>query len=319
MADKYDKKIILLSGLAGVLTLIYAGTLLFDPETVNARKAAYAWLSPKLADQADSITLSGSEGTVTLSRKNGVWLVSRNNAEYPAKQLRIGDVLRILTAKGQYPIRGTSGASLERFGLTEETGSRILVRGGGSSYPLLDLLIGKADSTGREMYLRRNGENEVRSGEDTLSSYVDGSLTAWLDLRLFPEDLQAGEVQRVTAYAPPAENETAPPALVLARQDGGWTVTGVLNPDAQKAESYVRALLEAEGEDFIDGESLFPSEGSGKILLELGNGRTITVKTGISGAQNRRTAEVEGVPFRYALAEWTATRLFRDAAYFAEK
>ncbi|MDR0562455.1 MAG: DUF4340 domain-containing protein [Spirochaetaceae bacterium] len=315
--NRYDRYIRILSGVVGVLAAIYGAALLFDPETVNARNASFTWLEKKQADQADRIELSGAEGAVTLVRKEGVWFSSRNNTEYPAKQMRINDFLNILTAKGRYPVRGTSAASFERFGLAEGKASRAVIRGGLSEHPLLDLLIGGTDGAGREIYLRSSGGTEVRSGEDKISAYIDGSPTAWFDLRLFPESLQAESVQRLTVYAPPSEEEPAPAPLVFARQDGGWTVTGVPEADTQRVESYIRSILEAEGADFLEDTRI--GDRAGSLLLELGNGQTRAVRIGSLTESNQRNAEVEGSSFKYVLAEWTVNRLFRNGSYFARQ
>ncbi|MDR0524697.1 MAG: DUF4340 domain-containing protein [Spirochaetaceae bacterium] len=312
MADKYNKRIAILSGILGVLALTYTATLVLDPETVNARNALFTWLDKKYADQADRIELSGADGMTTLVRHNDVWFVSRNDTEYPAKQDRIKDFLKILTGKGRYPVRGTAAASLERFGLAEKTASRAVIRGGGSA-ALLDLLVGDSDSAGREVYLRKNGENEVRSGEDKLSSYIDSPTPAWLDLRLFPESLSAESVQRVTVYS--LEGPGGPPQ-VLTREGATWTITGIQNPDPQRVESYIRSILEAVGEDFLD-ENVpdLPPEPAG-IALELGNGQTRRISVGPLLESNRRMAEVAGSSFKYLLAEWTVNRLFRNDSYF---
>ncbi|MDR2536048.1 MAG: DUF4340 domain-containing protein [Treponema sp.] len=316
-SNRYNRSIMLLSGVAGVLVLIYAGTLIFDPEQMNARKGSFRLLEPAWAEQADRIELSssGAEEKVILIQKDKVWFVSRDNTEYPAKQLRIEDFLTMLSAKGNYPVRGTAAASHERLGLTADTASRIVIRGGPATYPLLDVLLGKEDSTGQEIYLRKNGETEVRSVEDRLSSYVDSPQTSWFDLRLFPKErrpeLTIKSVQRVTVNAPSSE------PFVLTRHEGSWTITGAagINIDNQQVESYIRAVLEAEAEDFFASQDPQPPH-EGQILLELGTGQTLAVKVSPVLGSNQRGAEVEGSPYRYVLAEWTLTRLFRDSSYF---
>ncbi|MDR2397329.1 MAG: DUF4340 domain-containing protein, partial [Spirochaetaceae bacterium] len=231
----YKKKVLLLTVLVGVLGLLYAGTWIFEPERVQSRSAAWQWLDPKRLDEIDRIELSGSSADpLTLLRQEGRWWVSRSDGAYPAKEGRIEDFLRLLSTKGSYPLRGTEKASHERLGLTEESASRIVLRGGAGAVPLLDLLVGSRDPTGREVYLRRQDQNEVRSGADTLSSsYLTGSRTAWYDLRLFPEtDKGVDSVQRLTVY-PPAEvvpegeeARTPEPSFTLSRAEGGWIVAG---------------------------------------------------------------------------------------------
>ncbi|MDR3167380.1 MAG: DUF4340 domain-containing protein [Treponema sp.] len=327
----YKTKIRVLLGLIGVLSLIYALSFIFDTDRIGGRNAAYVWLDPQWQEQIDGLEITGSAGgeRVILVRRGEKWFVFSEGEEYPARQTRIEDFLRLLSGRYNYPVRGSSPASYERLALTEETASRIVVRGG-AGVPLLDLLIGREDSTGSEVYLRRNNRNEVRSGEDRFSPYLTGSPTAWYNLRLFPdEQLSPESVQRLTVTAPvpreaPGEDASAedpalvPASLVFTRNGdaGGWTLGSDAIPDKQQVEIYVRAILDAEGEDIIS-----PSEGAelplnaGRIILELGDGSVRTIRVG-SGDSDRLCAAVSSSPYVYALADWMVERIFRDAAYF---
>ncbi|MDR3115545.1 MAG: DUF4340 domain-containing protein [Treponema sp.] len=329
----YKKKVLFLSCLVGVLGLLYAGTWIFEPERVHSRNAAFQWLDPKRLDEIDRIELSGSGDPLTLVRKERNWFVSRDDGDYPAKHGRIEEFLRILSAKGSYPVRGTEAASHERLGLTEATASRILLRGGAAAYPVLDLLVGSRDPMGREVYLRKQDQQEVRSGTDSLSGYISGSRTAWYNLRLFPEadnpDLGVDSVQRLTVYALPVPDEEVPESgeprlpdlpFTLSRSEGGWIIEGasVNALDSQRIEAYIRSIIEAEGEDFIPAPSGIQEDGfnQARIVLELGNGLSRSIRIGSVLESNRREAIVSDTPFVYALAEWTLNRIFRRASYF---
>ncbi|MDR2186265.1 MAG: DUF4340 domain-containing protein [Treponema sp.] len=313
----YKKKLILLSGLTALLALIYAAALIFDPERVNARNAAFVWLDAEGADRADSIVISRQgEEIVVLTRKNGLWFVPAEGIDLPAKQARVEDLFRILSSRGAYPLRASSAASHERLGLTEEAASRIIIRGGAGAYPLLDLLAGDQDTAGREIYLRKQGENDVRSGDTRIASYVNGAANSWYDLRLFPENsggtVDAGMVQRLSVDYP---GGTAEP-MTLSRSGTGWTV-GSLPADTQRVESYIRAVLDAEGENFLPAQDS-PVFNEGRISLELGDGTNRIIRCGpLDEEGKRRSAQVTGSPYVYQLAEWTLSRLFREASYFA--
>jgi hypothetical protein len=227
----YNRKVLILSIIVAALALIYAGTLVLTPERLNSRNAAYTWLEPKWAEQADRIEISGEGGTLTLVRRNALWYVETEGEEYPAKQGRVADLLRLLTSRGAYPLRGSAVSSHERLGVGENA-SRIVVRGGAGTAPLLDLLAGGGDATGREVYLRKSGQNDVRSGEDQFTVYLSPSPSAWYNLRLFPQEgadgaLSLDMVQRVTAIAPPPSGEVGGPpprlwSLPGAVQGGPW-------------------------------------------------------------------------------------------------
>ncbi|MDR1986737.1 MAG: DUF4340 domain-containing protein [Treponema sp.] len=330
----YKKKALFLSCLVGALALVYAGTWVFEPERVNSRNAAFQWLDPKGLDAIDRIELSsGSGDPLTLVRKDTRWFVSRDDGDYPAKQGRIEEFLRILSTKGSYPVRGTETASHERLGLTEAAASRILIRGGAAAYPMLDLLVGSRDPTGREVYLRKQDQAEVRSGNDALSGYISSARTSWYDLRLFPETenpgLEVDSVQRLTVYplaasaeesAESGEQRAPEPPFSLSRSEGTWIIEGasVNALDNQRIESYIRSIVDAEGEDFMPApEGIQENEFiQGRIVLELGNGLSRTIRIGPALESNQRKAIVSDTPFVYALAEWTINRIFRDASYF---
>jgi hypothetical protein len=352
---RYKQKLLSLVILTGLLALIYGAALIFSPERMSARSAAYVWLESRFVDQADRIELTREE-TIVLLRRNALWYVEHEGVEYPARQSRVEDLLRLLSTRDLYPLRGSAASSHEALGLGAAA-SRIVLRGGAGNFPLLDLLIGGRDAAGQDVYLRKSGQDEVRSGDDRFSGYLAGSRSAWYNLRLFPADgpsaLTPDMVQRITVI-PPAEDlsgtglgETLPGAapaeaapfgaapLVLSRSAGGWAgAVGALGDnvdlganaalDVPRVDYYLRGILDAEAEDYttlLKAED--PVFNEGRILLDLGDGSSRTIRFGpmvpyesAGSTLSRRTAVVSGSPHVYILAEWTVNRIIRDAAYF---
>jgi hypothetical protein len=321
----YKQKLIVLSGLAGLLALVYALTLVFEPERAGRRNAAFTWIEPKIIAQVEGIRVSGPSEAVELEKKNGAWRVLYNGAEYPARQLRVEDFLGLLSKRAAYPVRASTQAAQERLGLTEETASRIALSAASGS-PLLDLLVGQGDQTGREVYLRKAGQNEIRSGEDLFSGYISGARTSWYNLRLFPESeggaLEVDAVQRLTVYPPAggdAESSSAGEPRIFSRSGNGWTISGIeaVDPDTAKVDSYIRGILNIEGDDF--SESVTPEDpvfAGARLVLELGDGGIHTLRLGTADESNRRPAVVSGSPYVYSLAGWAVDRLFRDGPSF---
>jgi hypothetical protein len=327
----------ILSAIIAALAVAYAASLVFDPDRVSARDAAYAWLDAKSVPQVDGIELKSANGVVALVRKNAAWFVIFDGQDYPAKEQRVEDLLALLSKKDSYPVRGVEAASHERLGLLEDNAARITARGGVTTF--LDLLVGSTDASGNDVYLRKAGKNEARSGALSISNYVSSAKTAWYNLRLFPETerLAVDGVQRVIVTLPPADDAegglpadsadaadalavpAAPVTLTFARADAGWTVNGQ-EADAPKVESYVRAILDAEGDDFVAGEtaadSSAPSFNEGRIVLELGDGTSRVISVGAKLDSNKRNASVSGSPYVYSLADWVAQRLFRAEPEF---
>jgi hypothetical protein len=306
----YKKKLAFLSGLVIVLALAYILTIIFDPERQGTRSSAYAWIDSNTLDKADKIEIAGSRDTTVLSRKNNLWVISENGVDYPVKQSRVGDLFQTLSLRNNFPLRSTSASAMERLGLAEGRASRITVRGG-AGLPLLDLLIGFADAPGSEVYLRKANQNEARSGEDVFSLYTESSKNSWYDLRLF-SGLNISSVQRVRVN--PLPEGGAPYALT--RADNGWQLSDSLSAvETSKAESWIRAIIDAEAESFASSADT-DDFNEGSIILELGDGTTRELRLGVSGEEKRRNASLTNSPFVYSLAEWTISRIFRDASYW---
>jgi hypothetical protein len=344
-AMTYNKKVLVLSIIVGALALIYAGTWVLSPERLNSQASAYVWLEREWLEKVDRLEITNEGEIITLVRKNNQWYAYADanayeesgdpasaSLEVPAKQGRVDDFLRLFSTRAAYPLRGNSPSAHERLGVGENAASRIILRGG-AGVPLLDLLIGNSDATGREVYLRKSSQNEVRSGEDNFSTYLSSSRSSWYNLALFPQDGPSAPaldmVQRVTVIAPPSGDEGDAPAnpLVISRSAAGWIVEGVAaeSLDLSLIEPYIRSILDAEGEDFIPAmradDNVF---NQGRILLEMGDGTSRTIRLGplVPAGENqpaRRSAVVSGTVYVYALTEWTAGRIFRDAAYFEKR
>jgi hypothetical protein len=299
----YKKKVTILSAVVVVLALIYILTFVFDPE--NRRSAAFAWLDPSLLNMTDGLEISSSESRAVLKRKNDAWFVADETGEFPAKQDRVEDLFALLKRKESYQVRASSPESIERLGLTEESASRIIVRGG-AGLPLLDLLIGGADALGREVYLRRAGWNQIYSAEDDYSFFTELTPRSWYDLRLFPP-ASVDSVQQVEISFPDE-------AYILRRSGRGWIIPGKEDAvDAIKVEAILRLLLEAEADNFGINA---PETVEGSVTIQFGNGSTRTLQAGALTEQNNRYATVSGSSYFYVLTERTFNDLFRASSFF---
>jgi hypothetical protein len=311
----YKKRLIYLLSLIGALALVYLASFVFDPELAGTRNASYVWLDSKLAGRTARIVIGweddGADGdTVELVKKSGQWFVLRNNTEYPARQLRIEDFTGIFTSRKAWPVRSSSVSSHEKLGVGANSAARITLYGENST--LLDILLGSEDVTGREIYLRKYGQNEVRSGENLFASYITGSASAWYNLKLIPESedgkVAVDSVQRLSVYSPQG-------AQVFSRKNRMWTVSGLelADPDQPSIDSYVKAVLNLEGDDFSDSiASSDPQFSYGSLVLELGNGGVKTIRITDADESGRRFARVDGLDYVYSLAPWAAQRLFKN-------
>jgi len=316
----YNKKFTVLSGIIAALAVMYILTIIFDPERRGARSAAYSWLAPGQHDKITGITISTAEGVITLVRNGGKWFASYDGKDYPARDARVEDFIAALTKRAPYPVRSSSAFSHERLSLTPDKATSVTVAAGAGP-PLLTLLVGQADVTGQNIYLRKQGQNEVRSGEDIFSAYTQSTLDSWYNLRLFPETengrLDAGSVQRLTVY-PPAADGDAPPQI-FTRSGREWSFSFELaNPDMGRVDSYIRDILNTTGDDFVYS-AVTPSDplfNNSRIVLELGDGSTRTLRLGPPDENGRCFAAVSGSDWVYLLPAWAVQRLFTEAEYF---
>ncbi|MDR1574534.1 MAG: DUF4340 domain-containing protein [Treponema sp.] len=328
----YNKKLFIHVMIIAALALAYTLGIVFDPERTASGSDLLSWIDPQLVDRIDRIGIESGGETKELIRKNAGWFVSHNGKDYPARQMRVEVFIGLLAKRAPYPVRSSNASSHERLGLTENNASRILVSGGAGP-PLLDLLVGQGDNTGQEVYLRRRGQNEVRSGEDVFISYTESPRASWYNLRLFPESedgsLDADSVQRLTVYAGAqmpggdAGAAAAAPAelRVFTRSGTEWTFSGIsiAGADMNKVDSYVRGILNVEGDDFSDSDEGGLMLNHSRITLELGDGSVRTLRLGPPDETGRRLARVSESPYTYSLAGWAAERLFRDASFFGKQ
>lgn len=310
----YKNRFIFLVSIITLLALAYTASYVFSPERRSAKSASFIWLETKIAAKTSKIVINTEVQTIELLKQNNLWFVSSNGNLYPANMARIEDFIGIFTARSAWPVR-SSGASLhERFGLNEDTASRVTIYG--ENTVLLDVLCGKNDTMGHEIFLRKYAGNEVRSGSDSISLYIDGPVDYWFNLALIPKSADGkpdiNSVQRLTVY-----NGTE--TQVFSRKNREWAVSGinVENPDQNKIENYVRIVLDTEGDDFID--SVFADNyvfGKSRVVFEFGDGRVVTIQISEPDGTGRCLVQVTGSEYFYSVPAWASMRIFRDAASF---
>jgi len=329
----YKKKVIILGASAVFLALAYLITLFFDPSRINARNERFTWLPSGAREEADKIEISGGavygNEKLELVFRQGKWFALMNTSdgsqEVPVKQGRVDDIFRLLGTRGAFPRRGSSAASHKDLGLTFSGGSdssadayRLVIRGG-AGLPLLDLLIGQDDASGKEVFLRKNGENEFRSGDKLIGSYVKAERTSWYDLKMFDET-PIEQVQRIrvnfSGYKGP-EDETPLVGYIdytITRSAENWLMEGNTTPlDKEKTESWIRGILEAQGDNFLPANNNLAAVAG--IVMELGDGSSLRLRIG-EAAEDGKNPAVSNKPYVYSLPRWTVTRVLRERGFF---
>jgi len=307
----YKNRLIFLGTLIGVLLVIYITSVILTSD-IGFKSSSYTWLDSKAAEKTIRIVVKDADNEFELKKKSNQWYVLHNGIEYPAKQLRVEDFIKIFTTRSAWPVRSTSASTHERFGLEQST-SRVTLYG---ETVLLDLVVGNEDAYKNEIYLRKAGQNEVRGGDNAIKSYISSPVNNWYNLRLITEaenvSVVISGVQRLSVYT---QKETQ----VFSRKNRRWEISGisVTNPDQNAVDAYIRQLLTVEGDNFEDSvNSADPMFDKTSIVFELGNGRIITVRFSDADESGRRLAHVSGENYIYSIPTWQAEKLFKNASSF---
>ncbi|HCM26791.1 MAG: hypothetical protein A2Z99_12230 [Treponema sp. GWB1_62_6] len=319
----FQRRIATLSVVTGILALVYALSLIFDPDRLAVRNSNSSLLDGKLTAKVERIELrAGAEAggeIVALVRADGIWKVEKEGAAFPAKKERIQDLLDTLSKKSPYPTRGKTAASHVSLGVEDASAGRIALSPLDGSSRILDLLVGNLDSTGQEVYLRRSGDERVFSGSDQLASFVSGGARAWLDLRLFagagapqPETIQKiSVVSRIDPASPFEYTIARDAAKKWAVQAGGGSPAGTL--DTQKTEAFAKGIAAATADDILSA-SADPGAEAASVTVELGDGSSRTIRVGDKLEGNKRKAVVSGGASTFALSDWSVARIAKPLA-----
>jgi hypothetical protein len=309
----YKKRLVFLLTLIGLMSLAYTGSIVFSYDRGNIRSASYVWLDSGDAGRINRIVLNNEREEFEFTKRGNLWFVSHNGNEYPARQQRIEDFLTTFTARSAWPVRSASAIAHERFGLGENA-SRVTILS--DFYVLLDVLIGNYDITGREVYLRRAGQEEVRSGNSFIQTYITNSVESWFNYRFIPEseggNVTSSDIQRVSVF-------TGTGTQTFSRRNRGWDVSGIVagNQNNNMIEMYVTDILNTQGINFVDNVSINdPMFGHRRITLEFGNGRIVTMRFSQSNDEGICLAHVEGMEYVYSIPMWVVDRIFRDTISF---
>jgi len=307
----YKNRLIFLGSLIGVLLVIYIVSIIVT-SGVGSKSSSYVWLDSKSVGKVVKIAIKDNEDEYELRKINHQWFTSHNGIEYPAKQLRVEDLLKILTTRSAWSVRSTSAGTHGRFGL-EQSAGRVTIYG---ETVLLDLLAGNEDIFKNEIYLRKAGQNEVRAGDNAIKSYISGPVSSWYNLRLISEtengSIDLSSIQRLSVYTP---QET----LVFSRKNRKWEVSGVKAEklDQGNIDNYIRQVITVEGDNFEDSvKDDDPMFDTTSMSIELGNGRIITVRFSPADESGGRFANVSGKEYVYFIPAYQAGKIFRSASSF---
>ncbi|MCL2441906.1 MAG: hypothetical protein FWD13_00365 [Treponema sp.] len=309
----YKKQLICLVSIIFILLFAYIGSFIYNID-FKKTSSLYSWLDFSDAEKASRIIFYTEWEEFEFNKRNDYWFITHNGNEYPARQQRMSDFFNILTTRSSWPVRSSTESSHERFDL-DEFASRITIYDDNSAV-ILDLMIGKDDVMGTEAYFLKVGQNDVRSGDNTIKAYMTNAITGWYNFRIIPEtesnNIDSVFIQRVYVHH---GEETQ----VFSRNYYEWNIFGinVSLPDVNSIENYIRTILNTEGDNFIHNISTNdPVFNQNRIVLEFGDGEVLTIRISDPEENGRRFVNISGREHIYSVPAWASNRFFRDASSF---
>ena len=315
----YKLKAGILACINAVLVLIIILGVVFDPQRSRSRSDMYSWLERGKINEIEKIRIINSDFDINLVREESDWFVVTDGIKLPAGKLMIDDFINALSGSGVYSVFSTSAESHERLLLTDDTSIRIILTGK-DEQPLLDMHVGLTDVTGRNVFLRKQGHPEVRSGEDIFSVYAASDLHSWYNLFLIPETetgyIDVSSVSSLTVH-PPAGHGTEP--LIFTGRGGVWNFNlYISNPDMGKVDSYIQEVLRTSGDDFAVYQNPAGLDlDDSRIIFEFADNSVRTISLGPVLDNGKRYASVSNSGLVYTLPEWVWQRLFPDISVFS--
>lgn len=214
----------LLKRLVGILAvLVVAWALARFVGGLGGPAAAPFDLAAVAASELDSVVVAGAEDTVRLRAGDG-WTVNGHQGAADVE----GSLTGALEQAQVGGLVGRNPENHERLGLTRATGRRLTVYSGGTAR--LSLIVGRRGRAVGQVYVRREGEDEVYTLQGTLVSLVSRGVDDWRDKEIIQADRDL--VERIE-FIYPADS------FALARDTSGWH----LEPSGAAADENIVAGL----------------------------------------------------------------------------
>ncbi|MDP7039259.1 MAG: DUF4340 domain-containing protein [Myxococcota bacterium] len=293
------------STIISILALVVLGLVVFSQEGQRQEKGIIRLSLKSLAmDTADKINVGG-EKPIVLEKKNGVWVV---DATIKANQKAATALLDALAK-----IESTSfvTAKKERYADFELAEKGTLVEVAAAGKPLVFLTLGKSEA-GKTYVLGTQGIFALKGFTKVT---FEKARSAWLDLAIVQEDINAAQKLDVAL--------AGQPAFSLVKADKDWTLAeGTMTPegyrfDANAAKQMVSALARLRAKDILakaptPNVSGLGDEASSLTLAlknEAGEAKEISVALGVPDAAGDVYGQMKGSTQVFVLAKSSAQRL----------
>jgi len=241
--------------------------------------------------------------------------------EYPAAQSRIDALLDFLRTTKRSRLVTANPEAWEDFGVDTSAEQQIRLSDAAGSV-LLGLIVGKVDEGRGGTYVRLESSNDVVLVNRMFDYYLNTAARFWSYLRMFPQDLEGSDINRISVKSSPGllGDDSAALGYTLLLGEGRqreWKLvdsSAAVELDNAKVDRLANALAGLEGTDFAAVRS--PAESglaspAGEILVSTGEGRDFRLLVGSPVGEDRYYAALEGERYVYEVARFRVEGLFK--------
>ena len=256
-----------------------------------------------------------------LIKSGAAWTMTDSSTQLPAQSSRVTASSTISP-----PSRGCARSPAPRtpgpgFQLDDAQAKRATLKDA-SGKVLADIYVGSYGPTGSRGLPQAHGLGQLLYGRRLIASYFDYGRPTWLDLEVLG-GIKETEVQSFSVKAAIALDGKGKPALALdygvSRDGKGWK-SGAAQLDADSVDSYLRAILGLQGEDYVAAP---PAEAFAKIdaklTLELGSGVSKVLQIGASAGNDRFYGRIGDQGLAFTISNYSLKAALKSLADLSAK
>jgi hypothetical protein len=319
LALKGEKRILVLSVVLLALILLYVLGLVFSPASRRRREMETPLFQILNKEMIARIEIAADGESLSLRRTEDDWTVLISGVYFPAAKDRVDAFLdHVISLKQSKRVSGDP-ETWSDFEVGDPPVRRLVLEGEGGK-PLVNLVIGKPGLAGQGTYVRRVDEEEVIQVDKSFSYYLNPEPRFWSDLKLFPRDLEARDIRRVSLKRRSGFAEAGDSfAYSLVRDENlNWIVEGrpAIPLDNRAVDGLTGALASFEGTEFVVG---IPREAAGfdspaaEVLFTTDAGREFRLLVGNPGPDaDQYYVCLEGETYCYLAAAWRLKNILKD-------
>jgi hypothetical protein len=195
--------------------------------------------------------------------------------------------------------------------------------------PLLSLFVGKVDEGSGGTYVRLENSNEVVLVNRLFDFYLNTTGRYWSYLRMFPEELEGADINRISVKSAPGFLGEGLPSLsyTLLLGEGrerDWKLldsAAATELDNAKVDRLANALAGLEGAGFAAGTSKAEAgldSPRAEILVSTADGQDFRLLVGNPSGEDRFYAALERGRYVYEIARFRAEGLFKPLSEYGK-